>query len=637
MSVCPYCGCGCKLRFIVERGMVVKVLPEATDDVSGGKPCVKGLTLHEVLRKGRIVKPMIRRSKSSKLRVVSWEKAYQFIYKKLRKISPREIFLVPSGKVTNEDNYVLQKFGRVCFQTNNIDACCTRLCHRATVEGLKNIFGISGNPWRMDEVLDRDCILVIGSNPANNYPVLFSRMLKAKEKGAKILSVQSIVNETCEHADVYVINYPGTETVLLNGLMRFLIETESYDKSAEKVEGFKQLVDLVESFTVEVVCSLCKIRKGEFLDLATSIANSKAFGAIHGMGLTQHVNSIENIHSLLNLVLLKNGKLLSSRGEVNVQGVGDMGCTPEALPLGGMVKLQKLRRLWGKKIPMWKGKSLVEALLISPVKAMLVSGFNPAQSMPNLKVVHKNLERIFLVQMDSYFNLTSKFADVILPTPILLERTGTVTTGERRIRFVRKVLQSLGKPEWVIVKELSKVFGCGRYFDYKSELEIFKEISEVIPAYSKVDVDFVYGGNDCWADKEIKFKRFIPEDFEGVEEIRSDKYPFVLTTFRSKYQFLTGEMTSKSKILMRFYEDCCYINKKDAEKLKLKDGDKVKITSSTGSLVVKVRIDKRIPPGVVGMHFHSKRLLVNKLFPTQFDEETMTPNFKLVAVNIRKR
>jgi formate dehydrogenase major subunit len=634
-SVCPYCGCGCKLIFVVEKGKVKKVLPDEKDEVSKGKPCIKGLTLNEVLEKGRIKSPMIRKSKFSKLKKVSWEKAYEFIYKKIKKLSPEEIFFVASGKITNEDNYALQKFARVIIKTNNVDSCCSRVCHQATIEGLKNVFGSRGNPWRIDEIADRDCILLIGTNPASNYPVIFNRLLEAKRRGTKIISVQSIANLTSQYADLALTIYPGTETALLNGIMKFLIEKNEYLKECEKIEGFDQLKKVVEKYNKEFVCEICKLSEKDFLNLCSTIAESKRFGALHGMGLTQHVNAVENVHSLLNLLLLKNGKLLSCRGEINVQGASDMGCSPISLPADGITSTQKLEKIWGRKLSKAKGKTLIEAFLISPVKAAFVSAFNPAQSLPNLNVVHKNLRKMFVVQMESYFNLTSKFADVILPTPILLERIGTATTGERRIRLVNRVVKPIGKPEWLIMKELSKFFKSEKFFPYQNELEIFGEITEIIPDY-RVDADFIYKGNDGWASKEIKFKKFIPEEFEGVEEVKSEKYPFILTTFRSPYQFLTGEMSKKSKTLSKFEEEFCFINSKDAKKLKLKNGEKVKIASSVGRLIARIKIDNRFPSGIVGMNFHSKNLLVNKLFPTRFDEETMTPNFKLVAVKIEK-
>jgi predicted molibdopterin-dependent oxidoreductase YjgC len=634
-SICIYCGCGCRLNFYVENGRVVKVLPDAGDPVSKGKPCVKGLKIDEVIDKGRIDSPMIRKGK--KLKKVSWQEAYEYIYKNVKNLAPDEIFFSPSGKITNEDNFVMQKFARVVFQTNNIDGCCTRVCHQATVQGLHDMFGNSGNPWIMDDIYDRDCLLIIGSNPASNYPVLFNRILEMKERGMKIISIQPLVNLTSRYADLTLLAFPGTETALLNGIMNCLIEAKAYDKKAESISGFKELVEHVKDYFKEKVCEICKIDEREFEKFVNFVANSKKFAIIHGMGLTQHVNAIENIHSLLNLLLLKDGKLLSMRGEVNVQGVGDMACSPATLPVNGMVNVDRLEKIWGKRLTIKKGKNLIEAFLISPVKAAFISSFNPAQSLPNLNEVHKNLRKMFLIQMDSYFNLTSKFAKVILPTPLLIERNGTITNGERRVRLVRKVVERKNaKPEWKIFKELSKFFGMEKYFNYNSEKEIFKEIVEIIPAYSKIDADFIYAGNDGWADKEVKFKRFIPERFEGVEDVRSKKYPFILVTFRSQYHFLTDEATSKSKTLRKFRVDLCYINPEDAKSLRVKDGEKIMISSNRGKVTARVKIDSSMPRGTVGMHFHSEKVLVNKLFPTRFDEETFTPNLKIVGVQIKK-
>jgi formate dehydrogenase major subunit len=635
-SVCIYCGCGCKLNFSVEKNKIKGVFPDKEDRVSEGKPCLKGLTINEVVDKGRIVCPMVRKGK--KFKKVDWEKAFELIHKKTKKLLPDEIFFAASGKITNEDNFLIQKFARLVFQTNNIDACCSRVCHAATVKGLEEMFGTKTNPWRFDEIFDRDCILIIGSNPASNYPVLFNKLLRAKERGTRILSIQPVLNLTSRYADKTLISYPGTEVVLLNGIMNLLIERGSYEKDVEKIENFKELFQILKEFTVERVCEICKVKKEDFLEFTEEIANSKAFGLMHGMGLTQHVNAIENVHSLFNLLLLKDGKLLSSRGEVNVQGAGDMACSPLALPVGSMVNFDKLEKLWGRKITIERGKNLIESFLISPAKAVFISGFNPAHSLPNLKEVHKNLRKMFLVQLESYFNLTSKFAQVILPTPVLIERRGTITNGEGRVRLVNKVVEPLGeaKPEWQIFKELSGYFGLEKFFNYKEEKEIFREIVEIIPSYSSIDPDFVYAGNDAWTDKEIKFKKFVPEKFEGVEDVRSKRFPFILTTFRSPYRFLSDEATSKSKTLKKFDVEKCFMSKKDAKKLGIKNGDRVRISSIKGSLVTRVEIDESMTEGTIGIHFHSEKLLVNKLFPTEFDEETFTPNYKLLAINVKK-
>lgn len=634
-SICPYCGCACRLNFAVKNGKIVKALPDNSDPVSEGKPCIKGLTLHEVIYKGRILEPMIRKNKKSKFKKVSWKEAYEFIYKKTKDLSPEEIFFAPSGKTTNEDCYVMQKFARIVFKTNNVDGCCSRLCHIASVKALIDSFGIAATASRMDDVYSLDCLFIIGSNPASNYPVFFNRILKAKEKGMKIISVQSIATLISHQADIAITIQPGTETAFLNGISNAIIQKKAYDRKLESADGFERLKDIVKDYTEETVCKLCGISREQWKKLIDSIISSKSFGIVHGMGITQHVNATENVHSLINMMILKNGKLLSLRGEVNVQGVGDMGCLPDSLPTGQLIKFSNLEKIWKVKVSKEKGKNIIESLLISPVKAAFISGFNPAQSLPNLNQVHKNLKKIFLIQMEPYFNLTSNFADVILPVPTLIERKGTITNGERRVRHVERVIEPLGssKQEWLIFKELSSLFGFSKFFDYKDENTILREIAKIVPAYQKISI----GTDDQWAEKKIKFVKFNPEQFEGVEGVRSEKYPFILTTFRSQYHFLTGEMTSKSKTLAKSKDGpYCYMNEKDAKRLRIKDGNRIKVSSHVGSLITKAKIDRRMPEGTVGMHFHFKELLVNKLFPTQFDEETFTPNYKLVAVQIKK-
>jgi len=640
-SICCYCGCGCRLLFSVEDNKIVRMLPDKTDEVSEGTPCIKGLAIHESTGRGegRILQPLVREDKDAPFREVSWSDAYALIHNRTSDLAPSEVFINASGKITNEDDYVTQKFARIAYKTNNIDACCARLCHVTTVKGLEDCFGSRAAFSKMDDVYGVDCLFIIGSNPPSNYPVLFNRIMRAKRKGTKIVSSQAIQNIMAKFSDVSLLIYPGTELILLNGIMNALIREGAYDRAVEKTEGFDRLKHVVELYSIDFVREACGVDLEQLKQTIEHIANAEALGIVHGMGLTQHITGSENVHTLLNLMILKNAQLLSLRGEINVQGVGDMGCLPDRLPTGPLATAPMLENKWRVKLPFGRGKTIVEAFLISPPKVVFISGMNAAQSLPNLSRVHENMRRMFVVVLDHYFNLTTKFADVVLPTPILFERTGTITTGERRVRFVRKVVSPCGvcKPEWQIFKELSSYFKCEEHFDYTEEADITREIVDVIPAYTQVDVDRLYCGEDAWAEKRMVFRRFMPEHFEGVEDIRSDKYPLILISFRSHHHFLTGEMTNKSKTLMKFHEGpFCYLSPLDAQRLGVSTDDDVEVSSSAGSVTCKARVDGSIPKGIVGMHFHFEELLVNRLFPTQFDEKTFTPNYKMVAVSVRK-
>ena len=617
----------------------MKMLPDRTDNPSEGIACIKGLTIHETMStdEGRILNPMVRNQKHGPFHEVPWNEAYRFIYERTRDFAPSEVFINASGRITNEDCYVTQKFARIAYKTNNVDACCARLCHVTTVQGLEDCFGSRAAFSKMDDVYGLDCLFIIGSNPAGNYPVLYNRIMRARRKGLKVVSSHALYGLTTKFSDVSLIIYPGTELILLNGIMNVLIHQHGYDQSAENVDGFERLRSVVELYTIDFVRQACGVDLEKLSQLIDYIANAKALGIIHGMGLTQHVTGSENVHALLDLMILKNAQLLSLRGEVNVQGVGDMGCLPDRIPTGPLATAPVLESKWNSKLPNSKGKSIVEAFLISPCKAVFISGMNAAQSLPNLNVVHRNLQGMFVVVMDHYHNLTTKFADVVLPTPLLFEREGTITNGERRVRHVRRVREPCGncKPEWLIFKELSAYFDCANLFDYETSKAVTEEIVSVVPVYRKLDVDSVYGDVDEWPEKTMLFRRFMPEHFQGVEDIRSDKYPLILTSFRSMHHFLTGEMTNKSKTLMSFGEGpYCYLSVVDAKRLSISNGDTVEVSSSVGSLKCEARTDENIPRGRVGMHFNFEELLVNKLFPTQFDDKTFTPNYKMTPVSV---
>ena len=636
-SICSYCGCGCRLTFRVDSGKILKVSPDRTDPASQGSPCVKGLTLHEVADRNRVRSPLMRDAKDAPLREVSWEDAFERIADFVQRLSPDELFVNASGKVTNEDAYVTGKFARISLETPNLDACCTRLCHIATVEALWDCFGNGATPHRMDDVKDCDVILIIGSNPASNYPVLFHRLVEAKRKGTRVASVQVLLNTTTTYSDLAVLIHPATEIVLLNGLLREVLARGGADGIRE-VEGYEILKRTVAAYTREYVVRTCGITAAEFDELSEMVCGASRLGLLHGMGVTQHVNAVESVHALLDLMIAKDAKLLSCRGEINVQGVGDMGCLPDRLPTGRFVTAPELEKAWGVPVPHRRGKNIVEAFLLSPPKFALISGFNPAQSLPNLDAVHANLRGMFLVTMEPYHTLTMDFADIVLPTPTLWERRGTVTTGERRVRLVESVRPPPGeaKPEWRVFRELSAYLGGEEHLGYRRERDITEEIVRLVPAYRKIDVDAVYRGGDAWADKAVRHRRFVPEEFHGVPALTSRRYPLLLTSFRSSHQFLTGEMTRESPTLARFPDGAfCYLSSADAKRLRIEDGGRVRVESAVASLECTARVSPKVPKGVAGMHFHFKEALMNRLFPTQFDARTFTPNYKVVAVRIQ--
>lgn len=348
--------------------------------------------------------------------------------------------------------------------------------------------------------------------------------------------------------------------------------------------------------------------------VARMIGESKRFVLMHGMGLTQHAYGANNVLAALNLVIAKGGKSVPMRGKANIQGVGDMGCKPTG-----------------------DGETISASIFLDAVKALYVMHSNPAQSLPDLNKAHKAMKKMFLVLQTTYPCKTMEFANVVLPSCSWAEDTGTFTSAESRIRMLNEAIEPLydSKPDWVILNGLAKFLG--KDYGYKRSEDILKEIKQQLLDYGRIDIANIKDGGSEFAYRPVKFKKFHPVAFENVEDPTSKKYPLVLTTWRWPYQFCTGDMSRRSSSLEKLSaEPLCYISVEDAQKYKLKEGDKIKITSKVGNIVIKVRVMDDVPQGLLVVPFHFEEYLVNKLMPLSYGPIVEEPNLKRVAVNIKK-
>ncbi len=586
---------GCRLIYSVEDNRIVRISPDPEDPVSHGMPCPKGLFIN-TLAPDRVTTPLVK--SSSRMDEVSWDYALELMTDKLSNVDPSETGWIGSGEITNEDNYAISKFAKG-LGSGNIDSCA-RLCHSPTVDVFNETLGIPASPGRLDEILDLDALLLVGTNPAATYPVMFHRIQKAKEKGMKLLVISPFEDETSAHADYNAIMRLDYAPFFLLGVLDRLVGSLS-----SNLPGFQDLLQSIKD-SREVVRELFSNDiKEEIKRFSDVILDSKKFGVAHGMGITQTYNGLDTIRTLVSIALLKDGLVLTNRGKINIQGAGDVGIFPGV-----------------------GGKTLVDFLLLDPVKFVFSSIFNPALSMPDLESTRKNLSRIFLVQATPYKNETSTFANIILPTPLLYERRGTVTTGENRVRFVRRVLSppKQALQEWEILSRVGK-------WGYKDVSEITHEITSSNPRYKGVNVKALYSGKDQFVETQVKprFSRINSR----IE--RYDGFPFVLITWRKLSQFNTGDLTGTSEIMNRIFSSrAVAISERDALRMGLKTGDKVIVESPSGSLEAEVKVVYgKIPDGLLVASFHFKDFPVNVLTPRLFNE-SKTPSYKIIPVRLKK-
>jgi formate dehydrogenase major subunit len=521
----------------------------------------------------------------------------------------------------------------------------------------------------IEDIEDADCILIIGSNTFEQHPLIARRIVKAKEKGTKIIVIDPRKTHTAKNADLYLQIVPGTNVALINGLINVIINENLIDEEfiKNRTKGFEELKKVVEKYTPEYVSKICGVSPELIIEAAKMYGSAERASILYCMGVTQFTSGVDGVKALCNLAMItgnigKRGTGVNPlRGQNNVQGACDMGTLPNVFPGYQKVNIayEKFEEAWGVELNHEPGLSIPEMIENAgkKIKCLYIMGENPMVSDPDIGHVEHALKSLdFLIVQDIFLTETAELADVVLPAACWAEKEGTFTNTERRVQRINKAVNPPGEAleDWLIIKKLAEKMGYKELFDYNSPREIFGEIRKVTPQYAGITYDRLGVDGIQWPCKDEKHpgtpilhtEKFLTPDGLGVifpveykepAELPDNEYPFILTTGRIIFHYHTGTMTRRSKhIISEINEGFVEINDEDAKKLGIENGDLVRISSRRGEVVVKARITDDIKKGVVFMPFHFAETAVNRLTNTALDPNCKIPELKVCAVRIEK-
>jgi formate dehydrogenase major subunit len=670
-TTCPYCGVGCGLNLVVNNGKAVGVAPWQRSPINEGKLCPKGATCWEFIHNpDRLTKPLIK--KNGKFEEASWDEALDLIAKKFKetyeKYGPKSLGFQVSCRTPNEDCYIMQKFARVAFKTNNIDNCA-RICHGPSVAGLSLSFGSGAATNPFVDVLNADYILIWGSNPVEAHPLVGRRIAQAKMKGIPIMVVDPRYSPTARLADDWVRFNPSTHIALINSMMYWIIQMDMHDKEfiAQRTKGFEDMKKTVEKYAD--VESITGVPTEKVKEMAKKYASAKNAVIIYCLGITELTTGTDNVRSLGNLSMLcgnigRPGTGVNPlRGQNNVQGACDMGAYPNVFAGYQKCEIPDIRakheKAWGvTDLPGWYGASLTEQMWQcgDPIKAMYILGLNPVVSYPDSNRIMKSLEKLdFLVVQDIFPTETTQYADVILPGACFAEKDGTFTSGERRINRIRKAVEPPGqaKADWEIFVLLAKKMGL-KGFDFKFAEDVWNDMRSVTPSmfgatYQKMEkpesVHWPCPTVEHPGTPILHKEKFAAADglgtFFGIEyrppaEVADAEYPFTLMTGRLIFHYHTRTQTGRTKILnYEVPEGYVQINVEDAKRLGIKNGEKIKLRSRRGESLPVARVTDEVAPGVLMMTMHFPNG-ANALTNTALDPMSKMPELKHCAVAVEK-
>ena len=580
---------------------------------------------------GRLPYPFVYRPGDRGFSRISWDEALKLAGDALRPVpGPRQAWFATSRGITNETYYTFGKAARLSG-TNNVDLCA-RLCHQASVAGLKATIGVGAPTISLKGWLDTDLIVLWGSDVANNQPVTMKYLAEAKDRGVRVVVVNPARELGLERywvpsmplsalfgskiADDWLQVRVGGDLALVNGVLKLLEEEGRINQAYVDAHttGWAEQRALLRSLQWEDLERDSGLPRAKIAWLAELYARAKDAISVWSMGITQHTFGTENVHALaaLHLALGQLGRagagLVPIRGHSGVQGGGECGAGPNILP-GHIPNSPENRALfeghWGHTLPTHRGiptVAMVQAMLRGDIDFLYSLGGNLLAVLPDPEGLRQAFAKVsFRIHQDIVINSSTVLEGagpvLLLPAQTRDEQRegGTSTSTERRIRFSPEIPNhpQVGecRPEYEIpcqvaiaaFPDLQKALG------YPGSKAIREEIGRIVPLYAGIEKLEKTGDSVQWGGEVLcvdghfpnmpdEKARFIPAPPRRIEIPEGH---FYLTTRRGK-QFNSIVLKAEDHLHGGRSRDDIFVSSHDLPRLGLKEGAKIALISELG-------------------------------------------------------
>lgn len=679
---CPYCGIQCGINLLVEKGNLVGFEPRTDFPVNEGRLCPKGVTAYlQTHHPDRLLYPLIKRNGTFER--ASWDEALDLVvlkFKELQEKHGKDVLGVYSGSsLTTEKTYLMGKFARVGLQTKYIDYN-GRLCMVSAAAGNNKAFGVdrAANPW--SDIPLAEVLLIAGANCAETFPVLNKFLWEQRDNGGRWIIIDPRETATARQGDLHLQLKPGTDVALANGMLNVLINEKLTDEDFinTRTNDWEEAKRMALEFTPQTASEISGVPAEKIVQAARMYGRAKTGIILHARGIEHHSNGVNNVFSYINIVLAtgKIGLPGSGYGTITGQGNGQGGrehgqkCDqlPGQRSISNPEHRQYISDVWGieeSEMPE-AGVSTVEMfqkMLEGEIKALLSICNNVMVSLPDTNQVRETLEGLdFYVCIDFFMSESSRYADVVLPGSTWSEDEGVTASGEGRVVKINKANEPPGeaKVDWWIIQEIARRMGRGKYFQFQNPREIFDEL-RVASKGGKADyygityekIEKQYGvfwpcpTEDHPGTPRLFEEKFYHDDgkakFHAVEynppdETADEEFPLTLTTGRVVFQYLSGNQTRRIGFLVeQCPEPYVEVHPKTAMKLKINDGERVKVVSRRGEGVFPALVVKTIRPDTIFIPYHwGEELAANQLTNPKLDPTSKIPEYKACAARIEK-
>ncbi|MBJ6367268.1 molybdopterin-dependent oxidoreductase [Snuella sedimenti] len=466
-----------------------------------------------------------------------------------------------------------------------------------------------------------------------------------------------------------------------------------FNDKPEKID-FESYKTFLEDYTPEKVEKISGVSAKDIKYMAAYYGDpNKKVMSLWCMGMNQHTrgtwinNLVYNIHLLTGKISTPGNSPFSLTGQPSACGtVREVGTLTHKLPHGVVMNKEHREhaaKIWDVPVenipskPTYHTVEMFRALDRGDIRFMWIQVTNPMVTMPKLKRYRDatKKEGRFIVVSDIYPTPTTDIADVILPSAMWIEREGMYGNSERRTQYFEQMIDPPGEAmsdTWQLI-EVARRLGYEKQFYYKKEThieEIYNEYRrhhegkkhamaplEVLKSQPGAQWPYVDGESTQW-----RFNaKYDPacsngEDFhfygkpdgkaviwqrpyEPAPEVPDNEYPFWLSTGRVVEHWHTGSMTRRIPVLHRAMPHAYVeLNPEEAKQMQIRTGDKVKLTTRRGEIVLPASVNERGVPekGQVFVPFFDENMLINDVTLDAFCPISKQPDYKKCAVKVEK-
>jgi anaerobic selenocysteine-containing dehydrogenase len=521
---------GDAMDIAVKDGRIVGVRGRAVDRVNHGRLGPKDLYGWQANGSAnRLTTPMIRRD--GELVETDWDTAMDAVAGRTKDLlaerGPSSIGFYTTGQLFLEEYYTLGLIAHGGIGTSHVDGN-TRLCTATAAAALKESFASDGQPGSYTDIDHADVICLYGHNMAETQTVLWARVLDrlAGPNPPAIVCVDPRQTPVADHATVHLAPRPGTNVMLMNALLRELLDHDWVDHEYVEAHtvGFAELEKMLQDYTVERASEVCDVPAADLREAARLIGTSERLfstvlqGFYQSHQATAAAVQVNNVHIVRGMLGKPGCGVLQMNGQPTAQNTREAGADgdlPAFRNWSNDEHIKDLARVWNidpMQIPHYTAPThlmqMMRYIEDGSIRFLHVSGTNPAVSLPELRRIRSLLtqDRLFLVVQDLFLTETAQLADVVLPAATWGEKTGTFTNVDRTVHLSEKAIDPPGdaRPDLEIFIDYARRLDLRdkdgaplvKWSTPEEAFEAWKECSRGRPCdYSGMSYDKLRGGS----------------------------------------------------------------------------------------------------------------------------------------------